>query len=643
MYHKTFLAMLLVAPMWLSAQRLPTHQELDKALAYSLEYPDEYFVSERFTTTFTYQKMEERGKMSSVKSIEKSNLRLMALEHRSDYLHTEFFDDNSSVKKTQVSMNNGQVVPVTINEYAYRSNGIFHSDTRVAAFEVPFRYEGEVRQIVWEKHHRDLRYMTTVYFQDEFPIRNRKVIFKIPKYVDLEIREFNFEGYAITKKDVNNPNEYFRTITYQLRDLPAIIKESNSPGSAHLYPHLVLLHKSYSDKKETTKLFATTDDVYAWYSKLVDDKREYPEEIRDLTNEIVGDTQDPLEKTRKIYYWVQDNIRYLAFEAGLAGYQPESADEVCKNRYGDCKGMANLTKQMLAIAGIEAHLAWIGTNDRPYQYEMPSLVVDNHMICVANVGGKQYFLDPTEKYLPLGEIGARLQGKEIMIEVDPDNYRIEKVPTAKAFDNRIERQFDLQLQNGQLVGKGTAAYYGQERVDLLNRYHYAPMQLRGRNMKRELGEAAESLQLTEVQWPNYTDREAQLQFGFDFEMKHRVNTIGNRTFVRWDPLEEFRAYDLPEDRVNPLWFSNKQYRTTELTLALPANLELQSIPENLVYKTTDFELTVTYTRTEQQLKCVTKLVVYDGKLAPASFDEWNKAFRTLRQNAYRQPLVFTAK
>lgn len=80
-----------------------------------------------------------------------------------------------------------------------------------------------------------------------------------------------------------------------------------------------------------------------------------------------------MEKIEAVFYWVQDNIRYIAFENGIMGFKPEAASKVYQNRYGDCKGMANLLKEMLKICGYDARLTWIGTNDIPYDYKTASL------------------------------------------------------------------------------------------------------------------------------------------------------------------------------------------------------------------------------------------------------------------------------
>lgn len=60
--------------------------------------------------------------------------------------------------------------------------------------------------------------------------------------------------------------------------------------------------------------------------------------------------------------------------------------------------MASLTSTMLNLAGVPAHLVWIGTRDIPYRYvENPSMSVDNHMIAPlsAMVNGSFWMLPTT--------------------------------------------------------------------------------------------------------------------------------------------------------------------------------------------------------------------------------------------------------
>ncbi len=52
--------------------------------------------------------------------------------------------------------------------------------------------------------------------------------------------------------------------------------------------------------------------------------------------------------------FVQRDVRYVAIELGIGGWQPHAAAETFSHRYGDCKDKATLTSSMLREIGIES-------------------------------------------------------------------------------------------------------------------------------------------------------------------------------------------------------------------------------------------------------------------------------------------------
>jgi transglutaminase-like putative cysteine protease len=153
-------------------------------------------------------------------------------------------------------------------------------------------------------------------------------------------------------------------------------------------------------------------DQYAWYRYILKDLSNNETVIKAKADDIVAGKTDDMDKVKSIFYWVQNNIRYIAFEDGIAGFLPDKAEEVLRKKYGDCKGMANLTKELLKSQGFDARLCWLGTNHIAYDYSTPSLAVDNHMICALIYKGK-IILDATEDYLSMNDYAERIQGRSV--------------------------------------------------------------------------------------------------------------------------------------------------------------------------------------------------------------------------------------
>jgi len=93
---------------------------------------------------------------------------------------------------------------------------------------------------------------------------------------------------------------------------------------------------------------------------------------------------------------VQDQIRYIALLMGEGNYNPASADDVWRARFGDCKGKTALLLALLHGLGIKAEGAMVSTElGDGLDTRLPLLSWFDHIIVRAEVDGKVYWLDGT--------------------------------------------------------------------------------------------------------------------------------------------------------------------------------------------------------------------------------------------------------
>lgn len=98
----------------------------------------------------------------------------------------------------------------------------------------------------------------------------------------------------------------------------------------------------------------------------------------------------------KLIRFVQDEIRYLGFEAGIGAYKPNSPSTVLNRRYGDCKDKSLLLSSLLQNAGVTAHPILVSTQASVDMDELPpSHYLFNHCIVYLEYLGKPYYIDPT--------------------------------------------------------------------------------------------------------------------------------------------------------------------------------------------------------------------------------------------------------
>jgi hypothetical protein len=104
-------------------------------------------------------------------------------------------------------------------------------------------------------------------------------------------------------------------------------------------------------------------------------------DVAALATRLTAGAATEEEKLGRIARFLQGDVRYVAIELGIGGYQPHAADEVLKNRYGDCKDKVCLLLSLLNAAGIPGEPALVRTsNDRFLDTALVDLGQFNHMI-----------------------------------------------------------------------------------------------------------------------------------------------------------------------------------------------------------------------------------------------------------------------
>ena len=392
-----------------------------------------------------------------VKAIESLETVLVPLKDFIKYEDGLFYNEEQSIENVKVLNQDKKEVSIQKLCGDYSSENIFHSDAKICLVKFPLAEKGKPFNYTHQEIYRDVKYLTSVYFLQHYPVVERIIQFNIPSWLEVDLREFNFAGRSIERTSVKEGD--ITKITFRVSNTPAYENEIHSPNHAISYPHVICVAKAFTEAGKRTVLFENVKDLYGWYSNVCADIGNNPDALKVKVAELTASKKTDQEKVEAIFYWVQDNIRYIAFENGIMGFKPDAAQNVFKNKYGDCKGKANLLKTMLGIAGFDARLTWIGTSDLPYDYTLPSLAVDNHMICTVILNGKRYFLDGTEEYIALNDYAQRIQGKEVLIE-DGKNHILDKIPEFPAERNRETISNRMIITENQVTGNAVVEYNG---------------------------------------------------------------------------------------------------------------------------------------------------------------------------------------
>jgi transglutaminase-like putative cysteine protease len=494
--------------------------------------------------------------------------------------------------------------------------------------ELPFSKSGWQNEVRLKKTIKDPRYFCNIFFPEPYAVMHKEIVVIIPVWMKAGIKEFNFEGYEVTRQHQFSEKEKADVYTYIIKNLPARKAEPRQPGSTYTWPHLLMLNQSAETGGQQFTFFNTLADQYRWYKKIVSLCRNDAALVKARALEISAGAKTDMEKIKAVLYWVYDNIRYVAFEDGIAGFKPDEAQKVLNKKYGDCKGMANLTKELLKALGFDARLAWIGTNHIRYDYSTPALCVDNHMICCLFYNGKKYFLDGTERYLPVGDYAERIQGREVLVE-NGDAYLLERIPGTTAEQNLCRFTENLQIENNALVGEIEYLYRGESKQQLLNSIHRSKQEKLEVQLQRYITNDNRNYLIAGVQTTDLSALDGDLRIRFNVKNAGAVSAFGKEIYIDLDYNKTFNQFLLDSARRFDYCFSYKHDYLTETSLQLPQGYKVSSLPRDFEVRHPDFFLSVSFQSENNTIRYKKQLQILNATLRRTSFDAWNKAITAL--------------
>ena len=550
----------------------------------------------------------------------------------------EFYNKQIEVNDVSIWIDGNKVKGFSPDNDYYSVDGIFYSDARICFFKLPLEKKGSTSKVRFEKTILDPRYFTNIFFTESYYIEKKQVSIIVPKWMKVEIKEYNFNGYTISREINNNTDEDI--YIYTIAKAPLMKQEKQAPGATHILPHLLIMSKYADADGQRLTYFNTLADQYKWYRQLVSQIGNEAPAIKTKAEEITKGITGDMEKVKALYQWVQDNVRYIAYEDGIAGFKPEKAQEVLKKKYGDCKGMGNLMAEMLKAIGLDGRLCWLGTNHIAYDYSTPSLGVDNHMICAWLYKGKTYYLDATEKYIGFGEIAERIQGRQVLIE-DGDKYILQNIPVATQLQNTGYEKRTLQIDGSNLSGKVVQTWKGENKEWLLSQLHDIKKEKQEDALKEYLAEGNSSYQISNLKIININDYNADLKIEYDLFFKDAVTAFDKDLYLELDNRKELGQLKFDtEKRKLPFEFHFKNHMVFETELQLPAGAKIAALPAAINIERPGYSMTGQYIIDKNKLTYRREIMVKKTRLTKDLFEGWNNDVTRLNE-FYNNQLTIT--
>ena len=463
------------------------------------------------------------------------------------------------------------------------------SDVKVRLIKIPAADPGNIVGYEYTIEEQPLVLQEMWYFQGENPVREAHYSLQLPAGWEYKTAYLNHPDVKPTQ---TGSNQWQWTVS----DQKGIREEENMPPLRGVEGKMIVYLMPPGGPGN--RGYANWKQMGDWYQNLTVGRRDASPAIKQKVLELTAGEATLLGKMRSLAKFVQHDIRYVAIELGIGGFQPHPAAEVFDHRYGDCKDKATLLAAMLHEIGVDSYYVVINSRRGSVTPDMPANHGFNHAILAIKLPaalsddslvatmkhpqlGNLLFFDPTNELTPFGEIGGYLQENYGLL-VTPAGGELVELPRFPVTMNTIRRTGKLTLDaTGKLTGNVIETRLGDrawsERWRLLHATNNAD---KIKPIETLLAGSLSNFRITKASIVNLQQTDQPFGFNYSFEALNYAKNAGDLLLVRPRVLGEkaLGILETPEPRLFPIEFEGPVQDTDTFEIALPEGYTVDDLP-----------------------------------------------------------------
>jgi hypothetical protein len=480
-------------------------------------------------------------------------------------------------------------------------------DTKYRILQIPAAEPGNIVGYEYEVEEKPFFMQDMWHFQGFEPVRESHYSLQLPS-------GWEFKAAWLNHPEIKPAQAGNNLWQWTVSDVKGIRGEPMMPPVRGIECQMIVTF--FPSGGKAANGFAEWDDLGKWINQLMAGRLDASPELKQQVATLTAGKNSQLEKMQAIAAFAQRDVRYVAIELGIGGWQPHPAAEVLSHRYGDCKDKATLVRSMLREIGIQSFHVVINnrrgavTHDTPAQnfsfnhaivaIKLPDGLNDPALVAVLQHPklGRLLYFDPTDPITPFGQIRGELQNNYALL-VTPDSGELVPLPQQPPAMNSIERTAKLTLNSaGMLQGNvkevrlGGRAWY--ERATLMSVNKDAD---RIKPIETLLAGSLSNFRITHAAVTNLQHTDQPFGFDYTFESDNYAKNAGGLLLVRPRVLGN-KGFNFPETK-EPRKFSfefdgpARDVDTFEITI--PAGYVVDDMPPSV---DADFSFASYHSKTE---------------------------------------------
>ena len=577
--------------------------------------------------------VEIRSQKSMVFKVKKAITILNKLGDKYKYV-TVSFDKSRKIKNIKTIIYNSfgtEIKKVKRKEYRDVSmvdGGTLYADNRMLYYEhVPigypytiyYEYEVESPNTAFLNSWKPIKSFATGVLSSSY-----KIIY--PENISIQLKEDNLKDYPI--EILKSENE----TSYSIKLVEPIRYEPLSPKLSKLMPRVQpVLNKFYAQgilgEAKNWKQLGKWE-----YDNFYKDVGELSETVKRNIIKLVDGVNNPIEKAKIVYQFVQNKTRYISVQVGIGGLKPMLANDVDRLGYGDCKALTNYTKSLLEAVGVKSYFTELygGYEKLNMDFESPN-IQGNHVILNIPNGESDIWLECTNQKIPFGYIANFTDDRDVIV-IKPEGGEIKHTKKYTAEEN-------LQFTKGKYAIDAQGAINAVIKIESSGtQYDDNLNDCEGENQKnlkilfKNKFSNINNIKFLKIEVANVKNK-IRYDEDLEFEATSYATLSGNQMFITTNAFN--KSSYVPKrvrNRKLPFEISRGYVDLDEVEIQIPANYDIEYLPKKVELASKFGVYAIEFTKVDEfSYLYKRKLQINEGSYEREAYEEYRKFRKSVRK------------
>jgi Domain of Unknown Function with PDB structure (DUF3857)/Transglutaminase-like superfamily len=430
-----------------------------------------------------------------------------------------------------------------------------------------------------------------------------------------------YKQIAYSNKPIIAESDGKTTYNWQVKNKPAVIQEAYQPAWDEINPAVYVSSTNFEIEKYKGEM-SNWQNLGLFFNSLNSGRQELPDNVKQDVHTLTDKINDPKDKIKILYEYLQKNTRYISVQLGIGGIQTFDAKYVATKKYGDCKALSNYMISIFKEANLPAKYVLVksGKNVRGMWEDFPSPSYFDHVIMCVPLQKDTTWLECTSQTESTGYMGSFTGNRKVLL-MDDDGGHVVSTPSYKAKDNIQSRKINAIInEEGNLEAEVFTHYTGIQQEVVNGLMHHATEEEKKKYLNDAIDLPTYSVEKNEyietkgfipsvdeylsIKAPNYASASGKRLF--------ITPNIFNRSSNKFTD-DKARRYDIQ--------FFTPYIDVDTVNIKIPANYSVESIPKSIILKTSYGNYSISFNVKDDIIYLVRKDERNEGRFPRSEYED----------------------